>query len=489
MRSKIPAFIALFCILVYVGAVLSAAYRVYASVEGQRRRAGEELAELEALIVRSGDEFFTDPWRERVRAALGECAALEGIIITGSQGDLGFEKEAGNLIRWDGPVPRFTLPRFGYAALRARQADIPGFRNVNIYPAINVINYEYVAYVLRQSLLAILGALALSFLTMITGALRSRAGSGPGAEDAAGAGGVSPGEPGETFGDEDGGDDDGGGAGAEPDEPDLGDEPDDGFDDDFFDDFSPPSGDPSAPDGGLSGDDGDFELPDFDDDGTGAEAEGGGTPNDDDDFDLGDFLDEDDLSPPGGDARPGAASVPPGNAGGAGPSGLYSPRSGIGWEAYTEDRLASELHRCAASEQDLVVFLMQCGDGVNCDGALYRKIAAAAVDLFNLRDLTFEYGGRGITVIFPNADLEQGIIKAEEYHGRILKTCFDAFHSRNDFLVGLSSRSGRLIEADRLLLEASRALDKAKTDGGSPIVAFKSDPEKYRNFVRQGRRD
>ena len=165
---------------------------------------------------------------------------------------------------------------------------------------------------------------------------------------------------------------------------------------------------------------------------------------------------------------------------------LYSPRSNLGWEAYTKDRLASELHRCAASEQDLVILLMECGEGVNCDGRLYKKIADEAVDLFNLHDLSFEYGDRGITVIFPNAGLDLGISKAEEFHSRLLKSSYDSFHSRNDFLVGISSRSGRLIEADRLLLEAQRALEKAKQEKDSPIVAFKSDPEKYRDFVRKG---
>jgi hypothetical protein len=129
---------------------------------------------------------------------------------------------------------------------------------------------------------------------------------------------------------------------------------------------------------------------------------------------------------------------------------------------------------------------MDCGDGVNCDAELYKKIADETVELFNLRDLTFECGNRGITVIIPNAGLEEGINKAEAFHSRLLHSHSDSFHSKTDFLTGISSRSGRLIEADRLLLEAKKALEKAKVDAGSPIVAFKSDPEKYREFVKKG---
>jgi hypothetical protein len=205
-----------------------------------------------------------------------------------------------------------------------------------------------------------------------------------------------------------------------------------------------------------------------------------------DDF-AGPETDMDDSNLPSTDSgdSPVPAADAPASSGTGGPNGLYSPRSNIGWEAYTRDRLDSELHICASSEQDLVVLLIECGDGVNCDGTLYKKIADTAVELFNLKDLTFEYGERGITVIIPNAGLEQGIAKAEGVHTRLFKNCPESFHAKSDLLAGISSRSGRLIEADRLMLEASRALEKAKVDSGSPIVAFKSDPEKYREYLQK----
>jgi hypothetical protein len=42
------------------------------------------------------------------------------------------------------------------------------------------------------------------------------------------------------------------------------------------------------------------------------------------------------------------------------------------------------------------------------------------------------------------------------------------------------------VDAGRITFEAEEALQRALADPVSYIVAFKSDPEKYRAFVRRG---
>ena len=434
MRNKIPSLIALICILIYVAAVLFGAYGVYTSIRSRRLLAIQELDGIQNLISRNNAIFFTEPFREQFRRQLADCTSLYGIIITGSQGNLGFEKETGAIIRWD-PTPRFTS-RFGYITLQSRPLEIPGFRNVNLYSIFNSLDYEVLVYVLRQSLFAILGALLLSFLTMMITVLRSRTAAY--SEHSIFTSKIEEEESND------------------------------------YNDFSLPAYDyPLGAKDNKSMNDV-YDLPDFDSFSAPEETE-----LNEDNFHLDDFLDESDLKLPKNNGMPE-------DTGKGSPNGLYSPRSNIGWEAYTQDRLASELHICASSEQDLVVLLMECGENVDCDDILYRKIANEAVEVFNLRDLTFEYGNRGISVIIPNTGLEQGISKAEAFHARLFKSIFDSFHSKNDFLIGVSSRSGRLIEAERLLLEASRSLEKAKTEPDSPIIAFKSDPEKYREYIKKG---
>jgi hypothetical protein len=164
------------------------------------------------------------------------------------------------------------------------------------------------------------------------------------------------------------------------------------------------------------------------------------------------------------------------------PTGLYTPRSNIGWESYTRDRLASELHRCASFEQDLVFLVMELIE--KTDNALYRQFTEEAVSFFSMRDLIFEKGEQGISIIIPSTDLEQGIGKSEGFRSRIKSKLQKYSKGRIELCIGLSSRSGRLVEVDRLMLEASTALEKARKEPASRVIAFKSDLEKYREFIK-----
>jgi hypothetical protein len=179
--------------------------------------------------------------------------------------------------------------------------------------------------------------------------------------------------------------------------------------------------------------------------------------------------------------RAGGEYAVSGHTAGDSPKGLYSPHGNIGWEEYTVDRLESELHRCASFEQDLALVMMEFKGPV--DDRFFNQFAEDAIHYFTLRDLIFEKGKNGISVIYPNIDLETGFAKAEEFHNRILSKYAGVVKSKTDFCAGLSSRSGRLIDAERLMFEANEALERALSDPVSHIVAFKSDPEKYRAFI------
>jgi len=162
------------------------------------------------------------------------------------------------------------------------------------------------------------------------------------------------------------------------------------------------------------------------------------------------------------------------------PNGLYSPRSNIGWEEYTKDRLASELHRCASTEKDLTLYAIEFTEVLN--NSQLKQAAQEAASVFTSKDLLFEKGKQGISAICPGVDFESGLAKAQTYHQRIKEKLFN---NRGECLyIGLSSRAGRLLNAGRMMLEANEALKKAKR-GRETIIAFKSNLEQYREFVRK----
>jgi len=176
-----------------------------------------------------------------------------------------------------------------------------------------------------------------------------------------------------------------------------------------------------------------------------------------------------------------AASGPSRGAAGA---ELYSPSSGIGWESYQAERLDAELARSASFEQDLSILVLSY-DGMTRGSKAYPAVATSLVDFFTFRDLAFERGEDGFTVILPNIDIAGALRMAEEYFKKLTFLLRD-HRAPLEFLpvfIGLSSRAGRLVDSSRIMQEATAALQKAREDRDSHIVAFRPDPDKYRLYL------
>jgi GGDEF domain-containing protein len=166
------------------------------------------------------------------------------------------------------------------------------------------------------------------------------------------------------------------------------------------------------------------------------------------------------------------------------PAGLYSPSSGLGWESYMKERLDAEISRSASFEQDLSLLIFSY-DGLSSQDEAYASIGKTIKGFFSFRDLAFERGDDGFSIILPNIDSSHALRMAEEFNKKLV------FLAEGDFAeldlmpvyMGISSRAGRLIDAARLIDEASTALDRARYEKDSHIVAFRPDPDKYRQFL------
>jgi hypothetical protein len=113
-----------------------------------------------------------------------------------------------------------------------------------------------------------------------------------------------------------------------------------------------------------------------------------------------------------------------------------------------------------------------------------KQIAEEAAVFFTVdRISAFKRGESSVFILLPGVTFKNGLKAAREFHGRILdNSTFKT--SITDFYIGLTSRAGRQVEPERLILEVEKAVEKAKEDVTQPIVAFKADPSKYKDYIK-----
>jgi GGDEF domain-containing protein len=159
------------------------------------------------------------------------------------------------------------------------------------------------------------------------------------------------------------------------------------------------------------------------------------------------------------------------------PRGATAPVSGLAPREELPSRLDHELERAAASDQDLTLLLLALEPQ---QAGSFGQLAHQVLKAFPFRDLCFQYDERTCAVILPDKDLSQSLKDARAFQRKLGETMGGG---RPPVSMGLAARNGRLANATRLLLECSKALEKALAEGGGRIVAFQADPEKFRKTV------
>lgn len=165
------------------------------------------------------------------------------------------------------------------------------------------------------------------------------------------------------------------------------------------------------------------------------------------------------------------------------PAGLFSDKTGFGWESYLEPRLDAELIRAASNEMDIALFIITIKDIEN-NISLKQAVCQILLKFFNYKDMVFEYGEDGFAGLLVNTDIDRAMAASESLYSD-LKDVF----SKNDvnpvFGIGLTTRSLRLMTGARLIKEASKASEKALEEKTLPIVAFRVNHEKTKQYLSE----
>lgn len=161
------------------------------------------------------------------------------------------------------------------------------------------------------------------------------------------------------------------------------------------------------------------------------------------------------------------------------PSGLFNPVTGLGWESYLDTRLENEINRAISSEIDISVFIINIPN-LERESEESKKVSEYLSLQFQFKDLLFEYKNDCIVAIKISMNLDEALNFADKIHADIShileqKQCY----------IGISTRSIRIVSGERLFNEALAAVEHAKNEEDSPIIAFRVDVEKYRQFLEQ----
>lgn len=94
----------------------------------------------------------------------------------------------------------------------------------------------------------------------------------------------------------------------------------------------------------------------------------------------------------------------------------------------------------------------------------------------------YGYGPFGYAILIKNTNLDEAVSLSEKLLEKI-NSCIKNTNKTFPVTMGISSRTGRTLSGERLLREASEAERHAQNEPTSPIIAFRINPEKYKNFI------
>lgn len=157
------------------------------------------------------------------------------------------------------------------------------------------------------------------------------------------------------------------------------------------------------------------------------------------------------------------------------PQEPVSPITQLSLQSSLEEKLGNSILENPEATLSLIKI-----NGLDRGNAISENIIAILKESTDNAQL-FEYKSDSYATIL-RTDLQTTVDKFEEIYNKI-SDFLKSNNATNEVSVGISSASKRKITAERIILEASQALDYASQDPDSPIVAFRANPEKYKEFV------
>lgn len=158
-----------------------------------------------------------------------------------------------------------------------------------------------------------------------------------------------------------------------------------------------------------------------------------------------------------------------------------SPATGLKLQSALLPELDDKIKKSLGNQKELTLALLKV-NGLDRGNSISNKIVEILKSGIENAEDIFEYQSDGYAIILENADLALCADIFDKIYEK-MTSYLRSSNSTNEVVVGLSSVNGRSVDSERLETEADQALAHALEDPDSPIIAFRANPEKYREYM------
>ncbi|MCL2480065.1 MAG: DNA polymerase V family protein, partial [Treponema sp.] len=166
--SLLSTITAVVCIILYAAALVYGAARIVSSSKDRSIAAESEFNDItdrasSAAVL----GFMSTPYQNAILDSITESRTILGVIITGSNGEYGFERQPGTVIIWTGNSARFKTG-FGISGTPFyKSVWIEGQRNATVQAVYSYLDYDLLIQVLKETLIFIFIVMALAIFVLL----------------------------------------------------------------------------------------------------------------------------------------------------------------------------------------------------------------------------------------------------------------------------------------------------------------------------------
>ena len=158
-----------------------------------------------------------------------------------------------------------------------------------------------------------------------------------------------------------------------------------------------------------------------------------------------------------------------------------SPATGLKMQSSLSENLGEKIKQSLDEKKELTLALLKINN-LDRGNAISNKLVEILKNDISETAEIFEYNSDGYAIILYNEDLSLCAETFDKIYENMTSYLREN-NSANEVVIGLSSVSGRNVDSQRLETEAAQALSHALEDPDSPIIAFRANPQKYKEYI------